>query len=57
MRSCVEREEISGGPWPCAIAAGATPPVGGANSKVTTMSAGAAKGESDCAMAPGLSSE
>ena len=57
MRSCVEREEISGGPWPCAIAAGATPPVGGANSKVTTMIAGPAKGESDCAIAPGLSSE
>jgi hypothetical protein len=47
MRSCVEREEISGGPWSGATTADATSTVGDVNSKATTMIAGAASSERD----------
>jgi len=47
MRSCGEREEISGGPWPAATTADATSTVGGAHSKAATMIAGAASSERD----------
>jgi hypothetical protein len=57
MRSCAEREEISGGRWPGATASGAIPTAGGTNSNVTTLIAGAPSSEGDCATALGLSSK